>query len=74
MTSGGFLGMGNKLFAIPMTALDVDTDQKCLRLDANKETFESQDGFDKDNWPDFADSEWETSVHDRFKAKPYWNG
>ena len=28
MTSGGFLGMGNKLFAIPISALEVDTEQK----------------------------------------------
>jgi len=72
MTSGGFLGMGNKLFAIPMSALELDRECKCLRLDATKSTFESVEGFDKDNWPDFASPEWETATHQRFGARPYW--
>ena len=30
---GGFLGMGNKLFAVPFEALLLDTDKKCFVLD-----------------------------------------
>ncbi len=73
MTSGGFLGMGNKLFAIPMSALTLDTQAKCLRMDANKKTFENAEGFDKDNWPNMADSNWETTNHHAFNARPYWD-
>lgn len=72
MTSGGFLGMGNKLFAIPMSALQLDTEDKCMRLDASKEVFENSDGFDKDNWPNMSDPGWESRTHDRFGARPYW--
>lgn len=72
MTSGGFLGMGNKLFAIPMSALTLDTDEKCLRLDASQETFEESEGFDKNNWPNMASSQWEARTHKRFNATPYW--
>jgi len=73
MTSGGFLGVGNKLFAIPMSALKLDTQDKCLRLNATKQTFENAQGFDKDNWPDMADPKWETSTHEHFGAQPYWD-
>ena len=31
LSFGGFLGMGNKLFAIPWSAFTLDTDQECLR-------------------------------------------
>jgi sporulation protein YlmC with PRC-barrel domain len=73
MTSGGFLGMGNKLFAIPMSALTLDTECECFRMEATKETFDAADGFDKDNWPDFACSDFEETTHARYSAKPYWN-
>jgi len=72
MTSGGFLGMGNKLFAVPMSALQLDRDCKCLRLNATKETFENAEGFDQNNWPNMASQEWETTIHQRFGARPYW--
>lgn len=74
LSSGGFLGMGNKLFAIPMSALTLDTECECLRLDADKDAFDEADGFDKDNWPDMADTQWQTRTHERFGARPYWQG
>ncbi|HXS73260.1 MAG TPA: PRC-barrel domain-containing protein [Rhodanobacteraceae bacterium] len=52
---GGWLGMGNKLFAVPWDALRLDTDHHCLVLDIPKETLKSAPGFDKNHWPDFAD-------------------
>ncbi len=52
---GGFLGMGNKLFAVPFDALTVDADNECFVLDADKAKLEKAPGFDEGNWPDFAD-------------------
>ncbi len=72
MSSGGFLGLGNRLFAIPMAALKLDTQEKCMRLNASKELFETAEGFDKDSWPNMADPEWETSAHQHFGVTPYW--
>ncbi len=72
MSSGGFLGLGNKLFAIPMTSLSLDRDEKCFRLDARKETFEKAEGFDQNNWPNMTDPNWETKTHKHFGTQPYW--
>lgn len=72
MSSGGFLGMGNKLFSIPMSALTLDQENKCFRMDASKQTFEKADGFDKENWPNMANSQWESSTHKHYGARPYW--
>lgn len=69
---GGFLRMGNKLFAIPWSALTVDEDEKCFILDADRQTLESAPGFDKDNWPDMADESFRTQVFKHYNADPYW--
>ena len=64
MSSGGFLGLGEKLFAIPWGALTLDTNRECFVLDARTETFENAPGFDKDNWPTQAgDVQWHRDVH-----------
>ncbi len=55
LSFGGFLGMGDKLFAVPFDQLRVDTTNECFVLDADKSKLENAPGFDKDNWPNFAD-------------------
>jgi sporulation protein YlmC with PRC-barrel domain len=69
---GGFLRMGNKLFAIPWSALAVDEDEKCFILDADRRMLETAPGFDKDNWPDMADESFRTQVFKHYNADPYW--
>jgi sporulation protein YlmC with PRC-barrel domain len=71
LSFGGFLGVGNKLFAIPWSALDLDTDDKCFYLNADKEQLENAPGFDKDNWPNFADPNWSRSIHDYYGVAHY---
>jgi sporulation protein YlmC with PRC-barrel domain len=72
LSFGGFLGMGNKLFAIPWSALTLDTDRKCFILNVTKERLDSAPGFDKDHWPSMADSTWATDLHSYYNARPYW--
>lgn len=73
LSFGGFLGMGDKLFAIPWSKITIDEDQQRLVVDASKETLERAPGFDKDNWPDMTNPEWGTQVHSYYGAKPYWS-
>jgi len=47
--AGGFLGIGEKYFAIPWGALTLDTDNKCFILDADKERMNNAPGLDKDH-------------------------
>jgi hypothetical protein len=72
MSSGGFLGVGDKLFALPFSALTLDTDRKCFIIDAPKEKVEKAPGFDKDRWPDAADMTWQRAVHNYYGRAPYW--
>jgi sporulation protein YlmC with PRC-barrel domain len=72
MASGGFLGMGEKLFAIPWNALTLDTDRHCFVLDVSKEHFENAPGFDKDHWPSAASEDWHREVHAYYRTPLYW--
>ena len=72
MSVGGVLGLGDKLFAVPWSALRLDTERKCFRLDASKEQVENAPGFDKDHWPSMADPAWASEVHGYYGAQPYW--
>jgi hypothetical protein len=66
---GGFLGVGDKLFAVPFRALHVkhEPGSKSAHfvLDASKQTLERARGFDKKNWPNFADPRF-AEENDRF--------
>ena len=52
---GGFLGMGDKLFAVPWVSMTCDTGRDRFIIDANKELLENAPGFDQDDWPDLSD-------------------
>jgi sporulation protein YlmC with PRC-barrel domain len=73
LSFGGFLGMGDKLFAIPWSALRIDPPNHRFIFDVDKETLQNAPGFDKDNWPSMADETWARDVHTYYKASPYWD-
>jgi sporulation protein YlmC with PRC-barrel domain len=72
LSFGGFLGMGDKLFAVPWNALILDADEKCFVLDVDKEVLKNASGFDKDHWPSMGDQRWATQVHTHYGVRPYW--
>lgn len=63
LSFGGFLTLGEKLFAVPWGALTVDTENKRFLMDTDEEQLKKAPGFDPNNWPNMADSTWENSVH-----------
>lgn len=66
LTFGGFLGMGNKLFALPWKALGTDTQNGSFVLNVSKERLQKAPGFDKDKWPNMADKGWGVSIHNYY--------
>ncbi|HWG75862.1 MAG TPA: PRC-barrel domain-containing protein [Steroidobacteraceae bacterium] len=70
LSFGGFLGMGDKLFAVPWEALKLDTVNHRFVLDVDRETLKNAPGFDKDHWPSMADPTWAAGVH-RFYGTTY---
>jgi sporulation protein YlmC with PRC-barrel domain len=74
LSFGGFLGMGDKLFAVPWTDLKLvskgTTSEGTVKgdhyvLEVDKEALKKSPGFDKSNWPDFANPNWSDDV-DKF--------
>lgn len=72
LATGGFLGLGDKFFAVPWDLLTVDTENEELILDVSKEMLESAPGFDKDKWPDIHDRSWMVDVYAYYGRAPYW--
>jgi sporulation protein YlmC with PRC-barrel domain len=62
LSSGGFLGIGDRLFAVPWSALKLDAEEKRFILDVDVGRFKSAPGFNKHAWPNMADSGWKSSV------------
>ena len=56
LSFGGFLGMGDKYFAIPWNAFHFNLKENRAVLNVDKKLLENAPGFDKDNWPNMADS------------------
>lgn len=70
LSFGGFLGLGNKLFAVPWSALTLNTISKRFILPVEKAKLESAPGFDKDKWPDMTDPAWVESIHAFYRVPP----
>jgi sporulation protein YlmC with PRC-barrel domain len=72
LSFGGFLGIGDKLFAVPWRALRLDPENHQFILDESKERLQNAPGFDKDDWPDMADRRFASQVYDYYSTPKYW--
>lgn len=81
VTYGGFLGLGNKMFAVPFEAITAqrdpddpdDADDYVLVLNVTKEQLEGAKGFDEDHWPNFADREFTDELYKRYGVNRRWD-
>ncbi len=69
---GGFLTMGEKLFAIPFSSFKYDPTENEYVLDISKERLEAAPGFDADHWPSMSDEKWNRDVYKYYERQPYW--
>lgn len=77
LSFGGFLGIGDKLFAIPLRAFEFDStdlarstaeqSKPTLRLDINEEALAAAPGFDPDAYPNTAAPQWDAEI------RRYWH-
>jgi sporulation protein YlmC with PRC-barrel domain len=74
LSFGGFMGVGNKLFAMPWKAFEFAKTENKLILNVDKEKLKAAPGFDPDvKWPDFADRTWGSTIYKYYGYDPYWN-
>lgn len=66
---GGFLGLGDKLFAVPWASLQFDAENNQILMDANKELLQRAPGFDKNQWPQTPNGQWYHDVYSFYGQK-----
>lgn len=66
LSFGGFLGMGDKYFAVPFEAFSVNQTTETFVLNVDKEVLKKTPGFDKDNWPKSSNTSFWNSLYDHF--------
>lgn len=74
VTYGGFVGLGNKMFAVPWEAFECrqsgeDADEYKVMLDIRQEQLEEAEGFNEENWPNFADRNFTNKLDKRYKVE-----
>ena len=69
LAHGGFLRIGEKLTAIPFSALSYGTTEKHFVLDVTRERLESAPVFSRNT---LGDLQWAEEVYRYFGQQPYW--
>ncbi|MDO9104850.1 MAG: PRC-barrel domain-containing protein [Methylovulum sp.] len=69
---GGLFGVGDKLFALPWSALHWVRDKEYYLLNVDKTTLKKAPGFDKKHWPDSADKwdQWREEISQFYRTTP----
>lgn len=66
LSFGGLMGMGDKLFAIPPEVLRRNVNDNSFTLDVSKDILKNTQGFNKENWPDMADSSFRSTLYKHY--------
>jgi sporulation protein YlmC with PRC-barrel domain len=73
VSMGGFLGIGDKLVAVPWELFTVRPGDHEFLIDIEKEMLQDAPSFERSRWPDMSDDTWAATIHTHFAQKPYWN-
>ena len=71
LSFGGFLGVGDKLFAVPLEALKLSREEKRFILDVEKERLKNAPGFEKGKWPATSDRAFGIQVYSYYGYSPH---
>jgi hypothetical protein len=74
MSFGGFLGIGNDYHPLPWNTLKYDTRQGGYVVGLTKQQLEGAPRFASNDNPAWGNRAYEQSIHDYYKAPPYWAG
>jgi len=72
LSFGGFLGIGDKLFAVPWKSIQYSEAEEQFILDAHKDRLKNAPGFDKEHWPNLSDVKYGATVHEYYGVPPWW--
>ena len=73
VSSGGFLGLGEELSAVPPAAFRFNSEHKFLQLDVSKEALSNAPHFKANEWPDCGQPSYADGVYRAYKTPPRRN-
>jgi len=65
--TGGFLGFGEKLLAVPWQSLTAVPAEGIFIIDQSKAKLEKAESFNANNWPDVGDHKWRAGIHEFYR-------
>lgn len=72
MSFGGFLGIGERYHPLPWATLKYDTRQGGYVVGLTNAQLENAPTFGAEESPAWGDRAYESTLHDYYKARPYW--
>jgi sporulation protein YlmC with PRC-barrel domain len=73
ISSGGYIGLGDELSAVPPTALRFNARHDTLQLDASKDMLANSPHFKAGQWPDFSQPDYAAGVYHAYNVTPWFN-
>ncbi len=70
ISTGGFLGMGDRLTAVPPSALHHDALNKVVHLDADKEKLKNSPKFETSKWSECCDADHLSTTYKYYNQEP----
>jgi len=74
LSTGGFIGIGDALHAVPPGAVHHDVVNKVIRLNADKETLKAAPKFEMSKWAECCESNQVSEVYRYYGERPYFTG
>jgi sporulation protein YlmC with PRC-barrel domain len=71
LSYGGILGVGEKLVAVPWSALEMRPELETARLDTDRKVLDAL-AFNQGNWPDLTNRDYARQLYEKFNREPYW--
>lgn len=72
LSTGGFMGMGSKLTAVPASAFQYNSADRLLFLDATQQKIKDAPEFDFTEWNDAASSNQMVKTYEYYGRQPYF--
>jgi sporulation protein YlmC with PRC-barrel domain len=73
ISSGGFIGIGDELSAVPPSVLDYNYDRSAFQMNASRETLKNAPHFKAGEWSELGQPGYVTQVYRAYGVEPYFN-
>lgn len=67
IASGGVLGVGDTLHAVPWKALRLNPDRDAFILNVTEAAWKNAPGFDQQDWPEVSDQSWRHQINSYYR-------